>query len=58
MRTIRIALIGYGNVGRAFAEMLLRKEDFIRDEFDAKAIITAICTRSRGAVVQIGRAHV
>ena len=52
MRTIRIALIGYGNVGRAFAEMLLRKEDFIRDEFDAKAIITAICTRSRGAVVR------
>lgn len=52
MRTIRIALIGYGNVGRAFAEMLLRKEDFIRNEFDAKAVITAICTASRGACIR------
>lgn len=52
MRTIRIALIGYGNVGKAFAEMLLRKKDFIHDEFDAKAIITAICTARRGACIR------
>ena len=52
MRTIRISLIGYGNVGKAFAEMLLRKEDFIRDEFDAKAVITAICTVTRGGCVR------
>ena len=52
MKTIRIALIGYGSVGRAFARMLLRREDYIRDTFDAKAIITGICTRSRGAIVR------
>lgn len=48
MKTVRIALIGYGNVGKAFAAMLLRKEDYIREAFDAKAIITGICTKSRG----------
>ena len=40
MKTVRIALIGYGNVGKAFAAMLLRKEDYIREAFDAKAIQT------------------
>ena len=52
MRTIRIALIGYGNVGKAFAEMLLRKEEYIRETFDAEPVITAICTASRGAYVR------
>lgn len=52
MKTIRIALIGYGSVGRAFARMLLRREDYIRNTFDAKALITGICTRSRGAIVR------
>ena len=51
MNTVRIAL-GYGNVGRAFAEMLLRKEEYIRETFDAKAVITAICTATRGACVR------
>ena len=41
MKTVRIALIGYGNVGRAFAGMLLRKEPYIMETFHAKAIITA-----------------
>ena len=52
MKTIRIALIGYGNVGQAFARMLKRREDYLKDTFDAKAIITGICTRSRGAVIR------
>lgn len=52
MKTVRIALIGYGNVGKAFAEMLLRKEDYIRSEFNAKATITAICTATRGGCVR------
>lgn len=51
MKTVRIALIGYGNVGRAFAGMLLRKEPYIMETFHAKAIITAICTATRGGVI-------
>lgn len=52
MDQIRIALIGYGNVGQAFARMLERKRAYIRDTFDTDPVITAICTRSRGAVQQ------
>ncbi len=51
MKTIRIALIGYGNVGRAFAGMLLRKEPYIMETFHTKAIITAICTATRGGII-------
>lgn len=51
MRTIRIALIGYGNVGQAFARMLQRRADYIRETFDTEVLITAVCTRRRGAAV-------
>ena len=52
MNRIRIALIGYGNVGKAFAEMLLRKKDHLRETFDTEAVITAICTRRLGGCLQ------
>ena len=52
MKKIRIALIGYGNVGRAFAGMLPRRRDYIREEFGTEAVITAICTGSRGGIIR------
>lgn len=52
MDKIGIALIGYGNVGKAFARMLGRKRQYIRDTFGAEPVITAICTGSRGAVLR------
>lgn len=48
---IRIALIGYGNVGRAFADMLMRKKAYIEDTFHRTPVITSICTRSRGGLI-------
>ena len=54
MDKIRLALIGYGNVGQAFARMLLRKEDYIKETFKKEPVITAICTRSRGGVQDPG----
>lgn len=51
MEKIRIALIGYGNVGQAFARMLARKDDYIRETFDREAVITAICTGRKGGVM-------
>ena len=42
MDKIRIALIGYGNVGKAFADMLLRRADYIRDTFGTEPVITAM----------------
>ena len=51
MDKIRLALIGYGNVGQAFAEMLLRKEEYIKETFQTEPVITAICTRRRGGAL-------
>ena len=51
METFRIALIGYGNVGRAFARMLTRKKEYIEETFGKTPQITSICTRSRGGLI-------
>ena len=52
MKQFRIALIGYGNVGKAFAEMLLRKKGDIIAEFGIEPVVTAICTGTRGGVIR------
>lgn len=51
MKTVKMALIGYGNVGQGFARMLKRREDYIKDTYDCEVKITAICTRSKGALI-------
>ena len=51
MDRIRIALIGYGNVGQAFARMLLRKEDYIKERFGLEPVITGISTGRRGGLI-------
>lgn len=52
MKTIKIALIGYGNVGKAFAAMLERRAKYIKKQFDAEIVITAICTSRRGGILR------
>lgn len=51
MKTIRLAMIGYGNVGRAFVKMLERRREFLWESYNVDVIITAICTRSLGTVL-------
>ena len=51
MDKVRIALIGYGNVGKAFARMLMRKREYIEETFGRTPVITATSTRSRGGVI-------
>lgn len=51
MNTAHIALVGYGNVARAFARMLERQRDGIRSVYGVEPIITAIVTGSHGGVV-------
>ena len=51
MEKIRIALIGYGNVGQAFARMLERKKEFIEERFGKTPIISAIVTGRRGGLI-------
>ena len=51
MERLRIALIGYGNVGQAFARMLLRRKKYIMETYGKEPVITAISTARRGGVI-------
>lgn len=51
MKKLKLALIGFGNAGRAFAEMLHEKEKDIEEKYGCGIIVTAISTYSRGAIV-------
>ncbi len=52
MKTYRIALLGFGNVGQAFARLLLRKGDILAHDYDITVSITGIATAHHGAVIQ------
>ena len=51
MKKLKLALIGFGNAGRAFAEMLLEKEKDIEEMYGCGIIVTAISTYSRGTIL-------
>ncbi len=51
MKTVNLALMGFGNAARAFARILLEKEAALAADYDAKVCVTAIATGSRGALV-------
>ena len=51
MKTVKLALLGFGNAARAFSRILLEKEAALAADHDAKIIVTAIATGSRGALV-------
>ena len=47
----RLALIGFGNVGRAFARLLLTKRDSLAQEFGIEWRVVAIAARRAGAAI-------
>lgn len=51
MKTVNLALMGFGNAARAFARILLEKEAMLAADYDACIRVTAIATGSRGALV-------
>ncbi|PKO13131.1 MAG: homoserine dehydrogenase [Chloroflexi bacterium HGW-Chloroflexi-10] len=51
MRQISIALMGFGNVGKAFAKLLLRKQAILKSDFDLEIIVTGIATGSHGSAI-------
>ena len=51
MNNIKIALLGFGNVGRAFAGLLVEKEKEIYEKFNLNVSVVAISTNSRGCLV-------
>lgn len=48
MRDVRIALIGFGHVGRAFARLLLLKQYLLRERYGLNPVVTAVLTGGHG----------
>lgn len=51
MKEIRVALIGFGNAGQAFSQMLLDKEKELRTRYNTRVIVVAVTTKTRGNLV-------
>jgi homoserine dehydrogenase len=50
----KLALLGFGNVGRATAELLLRKQAELKEIYDITFSVTGIATGSRGRAIHPG----
>lgn len=48
---LNIALLGFGNVGRALARLLLDKQGILQQDYDLTFSVTGIATRSHGSAV-------
>ena len=48
MEEVRLALMGFGNVGRALAQMILDKRAAVYSKYGKRLIVTAIATGSHG----------
>ncbi len=47
----KLALLGFGNVGRALAELLLRKEAELKDNYEITFSVVGIATGSKGRAI-------
>jgi homoserine dehydrogenase len=53
MQTLKIAMLGFGNSGRALARILVDKQNEIIETMGYKIIVIAIATASRGNLIDI-----
>jgi homoserine dehydrogenase len=51
MKTIPLCLFGFGNVGQAFARLLLRKKEGLANENGVQFVVTAIRTGRHGTAI-------
>ncbi len=54
MNNNRLALVGFGNVGQAFARLLIRKADALKKDFGLAFTVTGIATGRHGSVIKAG----
>jgi homoserine dehydrogenase len=47
-RSFNLALVGFGNVGRTFVDLLERKRSLLRSEYDIEFRLTGVATRRLG----------
>ena len=50
MKQLKLALMGFGNVGQAFGEMLLDKHEEIQNKYGRDVAITVIATATKGNI--------
>lgn len=48
---IRVAMLGFGHVGRALARLLLRKAEILRTDYDLTVTVTGLATHSHGLAI-------
>jgi homoserine dehydrogenase len=48
---LSVAIVGFGNVGRALAELLIRKKNELRDQYDLIVRVVGISTGSHGLAI-------
>lgn len=51
MKKYRLCLVGFGNVGQAFASLLFQKEDELATRYGVSVIVTGIITGSHGQAI-------
>jgi len=51
MKNYRLAMVGFGNVGQAFARLILRKAPLLENEYLFSFTVTGIATSSHGSVI-------
>lgn len=51
MKSYKFALLGFGNVGQAFAHLLQRKALTLKDDYEIAFLVTAIATGSHGRAI-------
>jgi len=54
MQQIALVMVGFGNVGQAFAKLLLRKEQTLAERFGYQFIVTGIITGRHGGAINSG----
>lgn len=51
MKTYRLAFLGFGNVGKALAELFINKRDELRERYGIEFMVTGIATGHHGAAI-------
>lgn len=51
VRTVRLALVGFGNVGQALADLLEERADLLYRQYRLEIVVTGIATARRGTVI-------
>lgn len=54
MRDLKIAMLGFGDAGRAFAKLITEKNREIRERYGCGITVTAIATKTKGSIVDPG----